>query len=93
MEEFNEEWNTKFNEFEQRSKNYEETLKQKHAKEMDDLYVYLEQKLSKHVKYSKEFLSLKNQEENLVKLQRYAIYNKDSKKPHRLERKSISKKS
>ena len=70
VEEFNTDWETKFQELEERSKAYDEALRQKHTKEMDELYVYLEQKLPKNVKYSKQYLDLKNQEENLVKLQR-----------------------
>ena len=38
---------------------------------MEDLYNYLEQKLPKTVKFSKKYLDLKNQEENLVKLQKF----------------------
>lgn len=38
---------------------------------MEDLYNYLEHKIPKTVKFSKKFLDLKNQEENLVKLQKF----------------------
>jgi hypothetical protein len=70
IDEYNSEWDAKFNELEERSKVLEEALKEKHAKEMDELYNFLEQKLPKNVKYSKEFLSLKSQEESLCKLQK-----------------------
>lgn len=70
VEDYNLEWEVKFQDFENRSRLLEENLKEKHTKEMDELYSFLEHKLPKNVKYSKEYLALKNQEENLVKLQR-----------------------
>ena len=70
VEEYNNDWDMKFQDLEERSKALEENLKEKHSKEMEELYIYLEQKLPKNVKYSREYLSLKNQEENLVKQQR-----------------------
>ena len=60
-----------FIKFEEKSKNEEDVLNQRQSKEMEELYAYLEQKLPKQVKYSKKYLDLKNQEENLVKLQRF----------------------
>ncbi len=69
VEEFNQEWDSRFQDLEERSRAQEDAMKEKHTKEMDDLYIYLEQKLPKNIKYSKEYLNLKNQEENLVKLQ------------------------
>ena len=70
IEEYNNDWDAKFQDLEDRSKALEEGLKEKHSKEMDELYNFLEQKLPKNVKYSREYLSLRNQEENLCKLQR-----------------------
>jgi len=67
---FNSEWDNKFRDLEEKSKILEEQLNEKHLKEMEDLYNFLEQKLPKIVKYSKKYLDLKNQEDNLVKLQR-----------------------
>jgi hypothetical protein len=69
VDQFNREWDAKFHEFGEYSKEFEDALAQKHTKEMEDLYVYLEQKLPKNVKHSKEYLSLKHQEEKLVKIQ------------------------
>jgi hypothetical protein len=69
VDQFNREWSAKFHEYEEYSKELELALTQKHTKEMEDLYVYLEQKLPKNVKHSKEYLSLKHQEEKLVKIQ------------------------
>lgn len=85
-EEFNAEWDAKFNELEERSSSLEEALKEKHAKEMEELYAYLEQKLPKNVKFSKLYLELKNQEENLVKQQRYKEAGVVQKKIENLEK-------
>jgi hypothetical protein len=71
LEDFNNEYELKFQELEIKSKNSEMNLKEKHAKEMEDLYAFLEQKLPKNVKYSREYLELRSQEQNLVKLQRF----------------------
>ena len=71
LDQFNEKWDEMFNKFEEKSKNEEDVLNQRQSKEMEELYAYLEQKLPKQVKYSKKYLDLKNQEENLVKLQRF----------------------
>lgn len=67
----NESWNLKFSDWEERSKGAEENLNSKHKKEMEELYSFLEDNLPKNVKFSREYLELKNQEENLVKQQRY----------------------
>jgi hypothetical protein len=74
VEDYNLEWEAKFQDLEDRSRLLEENLKDKHTKEMDELYAFLEHKLPKNVKYSKEYLALKNQEENLVKLQRFILF-------------------
>jgi hypothetical protein len=70
IEQFNAEWDSKFKELEDRSKTLEAGLNEKHQKEMDELYNFLEEKLPKNVKYSRDYLELKTQEENLVKQQR-----------------------
>lgn len=71
LEKFNQLWDESFSQFEDKSKREEDVLNNRHSKEMEELYAYLEQKLPKQVKYSKKYLDLKNQEENLVKLQRF----------------------
>jgi hypothetical protein len=71
LDEFNQIWDEAFQKFEEKSKTDEEQLNQRQAQEMEELYNYLEVKLPKQVKYSKKYLDLKNQEENLVKLQRF----------------------
>ncbi len=82
LENFNNYWDNQFKDLEERSEKMEKELIEKHKKEMDDLLNNLEQKLPKNIKFSKEFYELKNQEENLVKLQRfiYILFKKDSKK-------------
>lgn len=86
IEEFHSEWDMKFKEFEDRSKAMEDTLNQKHSKEMEELYTFLEQKLPKNVKFSREYLELKNQEETLVKQQRFKEASLIKKKAENLEK-------
>lgn len=71
LDEFNVAWDEKFKKLEEKSKNLEDSLNEKHNKQMNELYEYLEMKLPKNVKYSKTYLDTKNQEENLVKLGRF----------------------
>lgn len=70
LENFNLYWDQQFKELEEKSERLEKELIVKHKKEMDDLLNNLEQKLPKNIKFSKEYLELKNQEESLVRLQR-----------------------
>jgi hypothetical protein len=71
LDNLNNYWDHLFRELEEKSERLEKELIQKHQKEMENLFVTLEQKLPKNIKYSKEYLELKSQEENLVKYQRY----------------------
>jgi len=71
LENFNNYWDNQFKELEQKSEKLENELIEKHKKEMDDLLIILEHKLPKNIKYSKEYLELKTQEDYLVKFQRY----------------------
>lgn len=71
LDEFNLFWDDKFKKFEDKSKQEEVTLNQKQAREMDELYVYLEQKIPKNVKFSKSYIDLKSQEEHMIKQQRF----------------------
>lgn len=91
VEEYNAEWDAKFRELEERSRIFEEQLNEKHAKEMEELYAFLEQKLPKNVKFSREFLELKNQEMNLVKLQKFKEAAVIQKKIEALEKKDSEK--
>lgn len=86
IEDFNGEWDVKFKEFEERSKMMEDSLNHKHAKEMEELYTFLEQKLPKNVKFSREYLELKGQEESLVKQQRFKEASLIKKKAENLEK-------
>jgi len=71
VEEIDERFNQKFLELENKSKEQEEKLNIKHQSEMEDLYNLLDAKLPKVVKYSKKYLDMKNQEQNLAKQQKY----------------------
>jgi hypothetical protein len=84
-------WETKFGEFEEQSRQLEEALKEKHMKEMEELYNYLEQKLAKNVKFSKHYHELKSQEENLVKQQNFKEAALIKKKAEEVERKDTEK--
>jgi len=70
LENFNFYWDEQFKNLEEKSERLEKELIAKHKREMDDLLNNLELKLPKNIKFSKEYLELKNQEENLVRLQR-----------------------
>lgn len=70
IDNFNFEFDSKFKELEVKSRQAEDQLSLKHSKEMEELYNFLEEKLPKNVKYSKEYLELKNQEQALVKQQK-----------------------
>lgn len=48
----------------------EDKMASKHNQEINNLVASLEEKLSRHVVFSKEYLELKNSEGNLVKQQR-----------------------
>lgn len=71
LENFNFFWDQQFKDLEEKSERLEKELIAKHKKEMDDLLNSLAQKLPKNIKFSKEYLELRNQEESLVRLQRY----------------------
>lgn len=64
-------WDGKIAEFEEKYQRTEETLNERHNVEMDSLYSDLEQKLENKFKYSKEYLTLETQEQQLVRFQRF----------------------
>lgn len=66
-----ENFNLKFAEIDNKSKDAENNLNIKHQNEMDILYNSLNDKLPKAVKYSKTYLDLKSQELNLAKQKKY----------------------
>lgn len=68
--ELNIKWDTLFNEFNEKAKKMEDSLNYKQKNEMDCLLNQLDEKISKIIKYSKEYLDLKQCEFNLVKQER-----------------------
>lgn len=69
VNEFNEEWDNRFMTFQEKARKHEEMLMEKHKTEMEELLDNLA-KLPRLVKFSKEYLDLKQSETNLVKQQR-----------------------
>lgn len=78
-------YNNRFNELELNSRQQEETLNSKHQKEMEKLYERLDEKLPKVVKFSKNYLDLKFQENKLSKQQKYKEANQVKKKCEEIE--------
>jgi hypothetical protein len=70
ISEINQRWDANFNDFSDRAKRSEEMINQKHKSEMDELVQALDVKLEKKVKFSREYLDLKQSELNLVKQER-----------------------
>lgn len=66
----NEEFEKIFFNYTEQGKISEENLNNKHKREMDELIDQLEQKLPKTIKFSKEYLDLKQSEANMVKQER-----------------------
>ena len=91
LEDFNLAWDDKFRGLEEKGRALEETLGLKHEQQMKELYEYLENKLPKNIKYSKAFIDTKNQEENLVKLQRFKEAGALKKRLEELERADTEK--
>jgi hypothetical protein len=75
--EINLRWETVFNEFNEKVKKEDENLNVKHHSEMENLINHLEEKLPKQIKFSKEFLDLKQCELNLVKQERLTFFTLD----------------
>jgi hypothetical protein len=75
--EINLRWETVFNEFNDKVKKEDENLNVKHQSEMENLISHLEEKLPKQIKFSKEFLDLKQCELNLVKQERFFFFTLD----------------
>lgn len=66
----NEIFEEKAREFEENYRISEDNLNNKHKREMDELLEHLEQKLPRTIKYSREYLDLKQSEANCVKQER-----------------------
>lgn len=69
--EFNSIWDDKSRELEERAKKEEDELNETHQREEKELYENIEHTLPRVLKYSKEYLDLKQVEANLVKQERY----------------------
>jgi hypothetical protein len=63
-------WTEIYNQFDEKYKAYEENLNKRLKEEMFEYINVLENKFSSAVKYSKEYLDLKDTEANLVKAER-----------------------
>jgi hypothetical protein len=63
----NEEFEKIFQNYSEQGKAAEENLNNRHRREMEELVDQLEQKLPKTIKFSKEYLDLKQSEANMVK--------------------------
>lgn len=68
--ELNIKWDALFNELNEKAKKMEESLNIKQKNEMETLIIQLDEKISKQIKFSKEYLDLKQCEYNLVKQDR-----------------------
>jgi hypothetical protein len=71
VEEYNEEWDKKIAEFDEQARSFLDDLKLRHSKEIEIHEANLNKKLFKPSKFSRTFIELKNQEENLVRQQRF----------------------
>jgi hypothetical protein len=91
LEDCNQNWNLKFKDLEDKSAKLEQELNSKHEKEMEDLYNFLEEKLPKNVKFSRDYLEFKKQEQNLVKQQMYKDAGVIKKKIENLEKQDFDK--
>lgn len=69
--ELNSQWDQKFNQFELQAKTLETDINDKHTKEMEEYIVDLDKKISKVVKFSREYLQLKQSEMLLAKQEKY----------------------
>jgi hypothetical protein len=64
-------WGEIFSQFQEKIKKQEDILADKHRYEMHTYITDLEAKLNMAIKYSKEYIDLKDSELNLVKLERF----------------------
>lgn len=71
IDELNQKWDNLFLEFSDRARKIDEEMSVRHKAEMDELINILEAKLPKQIKFSREYLDLKQSEMNLVKQERY----------------------
>jgi hypothetical protein len=70
IEEMNQKWEVLFLEFNEKAKKLDEEMNARQKGEMEELMALLDMKLPKLVKFSREYLDLKQSELNLVKQER-----------------------
>jgi hypothetical protein len=70
IEELNQKWDNHFLEFSEKAKKLDEEMSSRQKAEMEELINILEIKLPKQIKFSREYLDLKQSEMNLVKQER-----------------------
>jgi hypothetical protein len=71
VEEYNAEWDKKIAEFDDQARSLIDDLKVRHGKELEIHESNVNKKLFKPSKFSRSYIELRNQEENLVKQQRF----------------------
>ena len=91
VDEYNGIWDKKVVEFEDEARRLEEELKERHAKELEEYETNLQKKLFKSSKFSKSYLELRAQEENLVKQQRFKEAQLTKKKADAMEKEDSEK--
>lgn len=70
IDKFNISWDKKFQQLQEKSEKADKMINEKQQKEMNEFYKQFEQKMPK-LKFSKEYLSLENEEKMLVKFQKF----------------------
>lgn len=91
VEEYNVQWDKKIVEFEEQARSLLDEMKSRHEKELEIHEANLVKKLYKPSKFSRTFIELKNQEENLVRQQRFKEAQLIKKKADNLERQDVEK--
>jgi hypothetical protein len=91
VDEYNGIWDKKVAEFDEEARRLEDELKERHARELEEFESTLQKKLFKPTKFSRTFIELKNQEENLVKQQRFKEAQLIKKKADSLEKEDSEK--
>jgi len=91
VDEYNGIWDKKVVEFEDEARRLENELRERHAKELEEYEANLQKKLFKPSKFSKAYLELRAQEENLVKQQRFKEAQLIKKKADAMEKEDYDK--
>ena len=64
---FNERWEDKMHDYEEKANNQEQKLREKHIQEMEDVIDKMEVTLAKNAKPSSELLNLRRIQQNLAR--------------------------